>query len=339
MENLTNCLVHALLLLLAACSSAVPNGEMPGEGRWADGVQLHRGRANAVLFSRDGSLLATAGEEGTVRLVKVSGKIPSRSIRTGGTITSMALSPDGKRIALGFRDGTVSLRTFPGLEPVETVSQSGGARVNALVFSADGGRIYTGCDNGCVYVWDFRDPRIRGIHHRADNSITGLAVVSFERKNAVLCSSLDGRVHVFIYNEKGESLMSYGIGLTGWRVCSIAAQSRRPLFACGREKEILTMKVHTEYRGSGYSEYEKKHDGFVTALAYDGTGTLLASGGLDGKIKIWDARRPYLETLIGEYNAKADVNSLAFSPDGRLIAAALADGRVILRPARGDSKR
>ncbi len=78
------------------------------------------------------------------------------------------------------------------------------------------------------------------------------------------------------------------------------------------------------------------HTDRVRAVAASPDGGLLASGGADNAIRLWDAgtHRPVGEPLTGH----ADwVNTLAFSPDGRTLASGSEDGSVRLwEVATGD---
>lgn len=71
----------------------------------------------------------------------------------------------------------------------------------------------------------------------------------------------------------------------------------------------------------------------VTGLAFSPDGSLLASSGLDGTVRVWSVRS---WRLLHTYRAHtAEVSAVAFSADGRLLASTGGDGRVMV----WDSKR
>ena len=72
-----------------------------------------------------------------------------------------------------------------------------------------------------------------------------------------------------------------------------------------------------------------RHTDNVESLAFTPNGDLLASGGADGSILLWEATSSQRlgERLLGH---RGRVETLSFSPTGSLLASASEDGSVIL---------
>src|SRR5262245_28903309 len=98
----------------------------------------HTGTVRAVAFSADGKLLATGGNDQTVRVRN----LPSGSTRAtfdvkGGFVFSVALSADSTLLATGSADGTVRVFDLEGTtERFRKPGHKNG--VYALLFTPDG---------------------------------------------------------------------------------------------------------------------------------------------------------------------------------------------------------
>src|SRR5439155_12390194 len=102
---------------------------------------------------------------------------------------------------------------------------------------------------------------------------------------------------------------------------SLVAVSLGPLASWAERPDIVWM------RGGHYFS--------VTAVAYTPDGSMVASGGDDGTIKLWRVvDGMLLRTLAGHqappafYRKTAAIQSLAFSPDGTTLASAGNDNAV-----------
>jgi WD40 repeat protein len=89
--------------------------------------------------------------------------------------------------------------------------------------------------------------------------------------------------------------------------------------AAGTETSLLLLR-ETEGHWRPHQQW-KDHRGWVTAIAFDVSGQLLASGGIDGNVRVWDAQHRRRKPLRQLSARVGPVRSLAFSPDGGVIAA------------------
>ena len=121
--------------------------------------------------------------------------------------------------------------------------------------------------------------------------------------------------------------------MTGYplKVRSLAWDGASTLLATSGDVDVTVWRF--EGRGPEGSKPVtlKGHEGPVTALAFQRRGGLLASGGADGVVALWEPRRGPSPRGAGfgvEGTAVGEVAAVAWRPDGRSIASADATGVV-----------
>jgi WD40 repeat protein len=219
-----------------------------------------------------------------------------------GGIASAVFSRDWRLLATGGDDGVVRLwdLTDPA-RPVllgQPLTGTGGSVV-ALALSLDGKTLASGGDDG-VRLWDLTD---RTHPAAVGQPITGKGVV-----NAVAFSP-DGHTLAITRNQRGRTVVS-----------TLATDGDVRLWDITNRARPLQM-------GRPLSD-----TGVVNAVTFSPDGHTLATGGMIS-LKLWDVTDPSRPTLLTEPDIGGEsqsVYAVAFSHDGRTMAAGESHGTVRL---------
>jgi WD40 repeat protein/serine/threonine protein kinase len=112
------------------------------------------GQITNIVFSPDGSRLALACADGTVRFWDIkTDKAVGEVLRHSAPVNAVVFSPDGMFVATGCRDGTAQVWDASTGKPAAGPLPHGGV-VKAVAFSPDGQTILTGSTDGLAQFWE-----------------------------------------------------------------------------------------------------------------------------------------------------------------------------------------
>jgi WD40 repeat protein len=110
----------------------------------------------AVAFTPDGAHLIACGERGVVEVWKVSEGTLERTIRVDPApmpLYAVAVSPDGRLLALGGLDGRIHLRDLATGEP-RNILEGHRDAVYSLAFAPEGDTLLSGSGDRTVRRWE-----------------------------------------------------------------------------------------------------------------------------------------------------------------------------------------
>lgn len=231
----------------------------------------------------------------------------------------MAVSPDGKTLAVGEEGGQVRLLDPRNGGLLRTLKGHDDA-VTTLVFSRDGKRLATSGPDTMVKVWRVADGKLARSLKGPGSWVYTLA---FSRDGKRLASgSYDRSIHVWPL-DGGEAKV-----LDGHRAsvrALVFGRDDRTLISGGTDRAIRVWNLAT---GKGKT-ISKDHEGDVRGLALLGDGKSLISAGGDGCLRLYDLGT-MKETTCVKATPEGQIISLSLSIEERTLAVGTEGGSVML---------
>jgi WD40 repeat protein/DNA-binding SARP family transcriptional activator len=311
----------------------------------------HDGRVNAVEPSRDGRLVATAGQDGLVRVwdLNLGRAVTTIKANPGSWALGASISPDGRQVATVGDDGTVALWDLNGKEK-RVLLRLGRDYGNAVEFSPDGSRLLVPAFDGTIHLVPVEGGGpVRALRGHTDLAWTARfsfdgtrAVSASDDRTARIWNLADGTSTVLSHPEPvlaadfspdGRRVATAGHGgiLRIWDANGGGSPLKIPVddqalngvrFSEDGKRLITSgedgvVRVHDVNGGPALAEL-RGHRGLVQQAAFVPGSNLVISAGQDGTLRRWS---PATAATL-----QAPVTTASFSPDGKTVLNGGADG-------------
>jgi WD40 repeat protein len=274
----------------------------------------HTGAVLGVAFSPDGTMLASAGADKTVRLWNVASHKSTNVLADHrDRVSAVAFAPDGKTLVSASGDKTLKLWSTASGELLRTMSGKTSYQ-DAVAFSPDGKVIASGAFEGAVRLWNAETGELQAVLIEYSN---GVDAVAFAPDGKHLAS---GGINLKIWDyTKGELKQEAKHS----RVTSaVAFSGDGQHLASGEGNRVVLREPVT---GAARATL-KNISADVRALVFTPDSKMLI-GAVDKTVQLWDAKSGQEEKRI---DCHARVNALAISPSGNQIAAATDDSTILI---------
>ncbi len=249
-------------------------------------------------------------------------RVPARAFSDTTGVYSLAFSPDGETLAVGFVEGEISLWDVTTSRRTSILAENTGddsSIVNSLTFSLDGTMLASGSGDKTVKLWDVASGQCL---HTLTGHTSFVFDVAFSPDGGTLASASNDAT-IRLWNVATGQPVRTLAGHASW-VSSVAFSADGNLLASGSWDR--TVKLWDIAKGAVLQTLVCGDS--VASVAFSPDGTLLAAGLNDHSITFWNAQTwNVVRTLHGHTSW---VRSLAFSPDGKLLASASEDETIRL---------
>ncbi|MFI9450369.1 hypothetical protein [Amycolatopsis sp. NPDC052450] len=286
---------------------------------------------NAGAFIEQGRILVTAGDEvrlwamDDVRAPRQLSKLPGPA-----TVTAIALSPDGRGLALAAHDGAgvggaFVLQRWDISDPMapKLRASTGVMPTYSLAFSPDGKTFASGHDDGPIQLWDIGDParfaapRVLPV---GDGTVWSLAFTP-DGRTLVASQGLDTSAVTLwdVADPKRPSLVSTLRPDAGALFKMALSPDGRLVVAGGDDRYLYFWDITDRAHAVRLAKLGGSPEG-IGHVVFGPTGRELAASAFRTVrvLDLTDPRNPVEKAQISGF--AATVNSLAYRQDGRTLA-------------------
>lgn len=282
-------------------------------------LQGHRGTIYSVSISPDRQKIATASQDGTVKIWNQKGENIQTLTGHQGAVYSVSFSPDGQKIVTTSRDKTARLWNLSG----QTLQVFKGHKrsIDAASFSPDGQKIATASRDGTIKIWDLSGKIILSLgqenieaFYSVNFSPDGQKIAGAAADKTAKIWDLQGNL-IATFRGHQDFVNSVNFSPDGEFIITASSDGSAKIWGMQGE-EITTLRGHQES---------------VFTAVFSQDGKQVVTGSSDETAKIWQ--------LNNLNKTRVDNTSVSINSQGNIIAIANKDGQITLLDSQGKKIR
>ncbi|TRU28466.1 MAG: hypothetical protein EWV92_21750 [Microcystis aeruginosa Ma_MB_S_20031200_S102] len=273
-------------------------------------LQGHRGTIYSVSISPDGQKIATASQDGTVKIWNQKGENIQTLTGHQGAVYSVSFSPDGQKIATASEDKTAKIWNLQGQNLVTYPDHQ--ESVYSVSFSPDGQKIVTTSRDKTARLWNLSGETLQVFkgHKRsidaASFSPDGQKIATASRDGTIKIWDLSGKIILSLGQDNIGAFYSVNFSPDGQKIAGAAADKTAKIWD-------LQGNLRATFRG---------HQDFVNSVNFSPDGQFIITASSDGSAKIWGLQGEEITTLRGHQES---VFTAVFSQDGKEVVTGSSD--------------
>jgi hypothetical protein len=321
----------SLRILLSACLFLA---NFPNSSAFAEldpalpvNIRAHDGEVTAVAISPDGRLLVSGGLDGKTKIWNVADGKELHVLGENLEVADVAFSPDGQSVVCAARNGRKNdvLQIWDyGKEKMRQEIEGHGQRINAVAYSPNGKMIASGSEDNTLRTWYASNGRDIQTYKAGKNDVLA---VSWSPDSDYIAGGLSWDGNILVWDASRDTLTKTLAGHSDWVNAVVYSPDGRNIISGSRDGSIRIWDA-----GSGQEKSRGAAGEGIRGLAISGDGVYLA-GATDNGVVVWYAADGKLLDVLAGSAGRSD--GVAFSADGRLIAAGGRDGTIKIWPAPG----
>ncbi|MDX1417235.1 MAG: WD40 repeat domain-containing protein, partial [Candidatus Promineifilaceae bacterium] len=326
------------LLATSAADGLTRVWDLDLAGRERFTLAAHEGRAHDVQYNADGTLLASAGDDGLVNLwAAQSGDLLHELPGPFNRVHFPTFSPDGLRLAAANRDEGLAI--WDAHTGQELLSLQSEAPVTAIDYNSEGTIIAAGDQEGKITIWDASTgERLLVISTNSPEIvelifITPAVIYAWDRTGLLMA-----------WNVQTGDLLSELQCINDVHIDADLSEDGQYI-AAACNWVFVAEAVEVPEEGDTIYRLASNDSGETVGVSFSPDGSSVAIVGSAGDISLWDTATGQVDLRLytpqvselgymayglsyGLGSVGTSFGGIDFSPDGRYLAAAAADGTI-----------